>query len=187
MGKYAHQRTATIAEYKPLRINALATSVTPVGIAVATTSSTVVGAPGSVTITPASMTGIIVGQRLNIAGGTGTAENVTVTAITGTTFTAVFANTHSGTYNITSVNGTLLGALVVNKAGDSTCVLTLYDGSPNAGGPQPVGKAFAVITNPVPPFAPVYGCTCDGGLFYTLTGVTAPELTLTYLDQLLSL
>lgn len=65
-----------------------------------TTSSTAVGAPGSATITPATMYGIRVGEQLAITGGTGTAEVVTVTAVTATTFTATFANTHSGTYNI---------------------------------------------------------------------------------------
>lgn len=65
-----------------------------------TTASTAVSAAGSATITPASMAGIFTGQTLYISGGTGTAENVIVTGITSTTFTTVFANTHSGTYNI---------------------------------------------------------------------------------------
>lgn len=69
-----------------------------------TTSSTAVGAAGSATITPASMHGILVGESLSISGGVGTAETVIVTAVTNTTFTAVFANTHSGTYNIQSAS-----------------------------------------------------------------------------------
>lgn len=70
------------------------------GSILATTTASTTVAVGSATITPASMAGIFVGQTLAISGGTGTAENVIVTAITSTTFTAVFANTHSGTYNI---------------------------------------------------------------------------------------
>lgn len=69
-------------------------------IVATTTATTAVTGAGSATITPASMAGIFVGQTLAISGGTGTAENVVVTAITSTTFSAVFANTHSGTYNI---------------------------------------------------------------------------------------
>lgn len=65
-----------------------------------TTASTTVSAAGSATITPGSMAAIFVGQTLAISGGTGTAESVVVTAVTSTTFTTVFANTHSGTYNI---------------------------------------------------------------------------------------
>lgn len=51
---------------------------------------------GAQTITPASMTGIYVGQRLFIRQGHATlAESVIVTAITTTTFTATFAKNHS--------------------------------------------------------------------------------------------
>lgn len=113
-----------------------------------TTASTAVGAAGSVTITPASMAGIFVGQTLAISGGTGTAENVVVTAVTSTTFTAVFANTHSGTYNIvqaplatiTFASGTNAAAWTpiqftalqnIVKAGD---VITIQRASSNATG-----------------------------------------------------
>lgn len=83
------------------RAGALLVNTTP---PVSTTASTSVGSAGSATITPASMANIAVGTQLYISGGTGTAETVTVSAVTGTTFTATFANTHSGTYNITSVS-----------------------------------------------------------------------------------
>lgn len=69
---------------------------------VSTTASTAVAAAGSVVITPASMANIAGGVPLNISGGTGTAETVIPYSITSTTFTANFANTHSGTYNIIS-------------------------------------------------------------------------------------
>ncbi len=71
-----------------------------------TTSSTAVSVAGSTVITPASIYGIHVGDTLSITGGTGTAEDVVVTAVTAKTFTATFANTHSGTYTIQTVAAT---------------------------------------------------------------------------------
>jgi hypothetical protein len=69
-----------------------------------TTSSTSVSAAGSATITVGSggAKNCYIGQYLNISGGTGTAETVQVTAFNANsnTITAVFANTHSGTYNV---------------------------------------------------------------------------------------
>ena len=67
-----------------------------------TTATTAVGAAGAATITPASMANILLGSSIDVSGGTGTAETVVVDAVTPTTFTAVFANTHSGTYNLVS-------------------------------------------------------------------------------------
>ncbi len=52
-------------------------------------------ATGSQTVTPADMSGIEVGVNLTI-GPPGTVEVVAVTAVTDTTFTATFANTHTG-------------------------------------------------------------------------------------------
>ena len=46
------------------------------------------------------MYGIHVGDWLYFSGGTGAAETVQVTAVTATTFTATFANNHSGAYTI---------------------------------------------------------------------------------------
>jgi len=49
-------------------------------------------ATGSQTVTPASMTGIVLGSLLNVANSDGShLEAVTVTAVTGSTFTATFA------------------------------------------------------------------------------------------------
>jgi uncharacterized protein DUF6682 len=59
-----------------------------------TTLGTAVGAPGSVTVSPPVMLGIYVGAVLVIGRGTPNVESVTVTAVTSTTFTATFANTH---------------------------------------------------------------------------------------------
>lgn len=55
---------------------------------------------GSFTVTPASMANIVVGSQLVFSAGTGATETVTVNAITSTTFTATFANGHSGAYTI---------------------------------------------------------------------------------------
>jgi hypothetical protein len=67
-------------------------------LAVNTTLGTAIAA-GTRTVTPASMNGIYKGRLLTIGG---TAENVTVTAITPTTFTAVFANAHGSTDAVTA-------------------------------------------------------------------------------------
>jgi septal ring-binding cell division protein DamX len=66
-----------------------------------TTTTTAVGAPGAVTITPAAMTNIAVGTQLLVDVGA-SAETIVVTVVTATTFTATFANTHSGTWNVVS-------------------------------------------------------------------------------------
>ncbi len=84
--------TSILVPFQPI-------AMTP-AIAASTTSSTAVSSAGSHAVTPASMYGIHVGDYLAISGGTGTAETVQVTAVTATTFTATWANTHSGTYNI---------------------------------------------------------------------------------------
>lgn len=68
---------------------------------VSTTTATAVGAPGSVTVTPAAMTNIFAGTQLLVDVGAAQ-ETVVVTATTSTTFTATFANTHSGTWNVVS-------------------------------------------------------------------------------------
>ena len=67
---------------------------------VSTTSSTAVTAAGSATITVASATNIYVGSSLYIDTGT-QQEIVIVTALSGTSVTAVFTKTHSGTYVVT--------------------------------------------------------------------------------------
>jgi hypothetical protein len=64
-----------------------------------TTSATTIIA-GQNTVTPASMNNIVVGSLLVFSGGTGATETVTVSAVTPTTFTATFANGHSGAYTI---------------------------------------------------------------------------------------
>jgi hypothetical protein len=58
-------------------------------------------AAGTRTVTPASMTGIVVGSSLTAVDADGTSgEEVRVTAVTATTFTAVFANAHASSWLI---------------------------------------------------------------------------------------
>lgn len=61
-----------------------------------TTTTTTISA-GSQVVTPASMARVYVGQRLIIDSGSTPSESVIVTAVTSTTFTAVFVNSYSGT------------------------------------------------------------------------------------------
>jgi hypothetical protein len=67
--------------------------------AIATTSATTTTAGSSQTITVASGTGIVVGMWLTIDAGAAL-ETVQVTAAAGTSVTAIFANVHTGTYNV---------------------------------------------------------------------------------------
>lgn len=66
-----------------------------------TNSSTAVSSTGVATVTPASMANISVGTQLLVDTGA-SQETVTISAVTSTTFTATFAQTHSGTWNIVS-------------------------------------------------------------------------------------
>lgn len=68
-------------------------------IVVSTTSNTAVTAVGQATITVASIANIVVDQTLYIDTGTNF-EAVTVTAVSGSTFTAYFLKIHSGTYAV---------------------------------------------------------------------------------------
>lgn len=182
---HRHQRLAPVGEYTPLRVNAAGTLI-PVGNGVNTTSATTIVAGSNVTVTPASMSGIFVGQKLNFANGTGTAETVMVKQVPsgGTTFVADFVNNHSGAYTITSVSGTFLGRIIFMNAGTGM-TLTLYNGSPNVL-PLPSKSGIFLV---IPTASVVLGqsqdleVTLDYGLFYTYTGTTPGDFTLTYIDQ----
>lgn len=170
---------SSVGSYKIQHINALQSTAVAVGNNAATTSTTAVSAPGSTVITPASMAAINVGDWLNIFGGTGTAEYVQVTAITSTTFTAVFANTHSGTYNIVTRRGVYLGYITFNQPGTSITI-TLYNGYP---GSQDTGNGvMAAITPSAVGFIP-FQADCPRGLFYTVTGTTAGDYSIAYIDK----
>lgn len=101
---------------------------TPAKAVNAVTSGTTISA-GAQTVTPnavnglSGMYGVHVGDWLYFSGGTGAAETVQVTAVTTTTFTATFANGHSGGYTF-STSGNPNGPGLVS--GQNT--------APNSGG-----------------------------------------------------
>ena len=110
--------------------------------ALSTTLGTAVSSPGSVTVTPASMTGIAQGTLLPIDAGTAEAELVYTTAVTGSTFTAVFAKTHSSSAvvgggpttqgvilrdNYISVSGLGNGIAIGTGTSSQTSEIKIYD------------------------------------------------------------
>jgi hypothetical protein len=76
--------------------------VTSVANRISTTLGTAIAA-GSRTVTPASMARIYAGQRLYINQNATGAESVIVTAVTSTTFTALFANAHLAADSVTAL------------------------------------------------------------------------------------
>ena len=170
-----HTRIAPIGEYKVKHITATGT-VVPVGACVSTTSATTITAGSNVVVTPVSMANIVTGMYLNIANGTGTAEDIQVLSTTATTYTANYLYNHSGAYTVTSRTGTYLGPVVVNAVGTGV-TLTLYDGSPNLF--PDAGTALAIITVAAGTYN--FAARCDKGLFYTVAG-TPGDYSLHYLD-----
>lgn len=90
---FAGENGSAYAKITNLRI------VTSTTNRISTTLGTTIAA-GTRTVTPGSMSKIYVGQRLFINQGAATGESVVVTAITSTTFTAVFANAHNNTETV---------------------------------------------------------------------------------------
>lgn len=84
-----------------LRISNYRIASTP-ALVVDTTLTADVTAPGSQAVTPASMVNIYVGQKLRVFGSF-YSETIIVTAITTTTFTAVFAQTHTAGDSVTAI------------------------------------------------------------------------------------
>jgi hypothetical protein len=70
----------------------------------ATTLGTAVTTPGVNTVTPGSMATIGVGTQQLVDYGSANIETVTVTAVTSTTFTATFANTHGATAPVSNLS-----------------------------------------------------------------------------------
>lgn len=174
-----HQRHACIGEYTPLHITATAT-LAPVGTCVSTTGTTSVTAGSNVTITPTSIANIVPQMILNIANGTGTAEDVVVKSVNPTagTFVADLQNSHSGAYTIISRRASYIGNLVVNQVG-SGVTITLYNGHPSM--VPDAGTAIAAIV-PSAVGTIEFECRCSKGLFYTVAG-TVGDYTLMYLDE----
>ncbi len=171
-----HIRFSPVTEYQCQHVTATGTNV-PVGTSVGTTAPTTIVA-GSQVVTPASMSNIQVGQYLNFAGGTGAAEDVLVTAVTSTMFTATFVNGHSGAYTISSHKGVFLGPIIIGNPGTSM-VLTLFNGHPNA---SPAGATVAVLTIPASATSYPFAASFDQGAYYTLAG-TPGDITLQYLSH----
>jgi hypothetical protein len=94
--------------------------------AIKSSATTVVASlsAGTQTVTPVSIAGIIVGGSLTAVNADGTSgEVVMVTAITATTFTAVFTNSHTANW--------LLNAPLVYENG--VAKTTAFTGAPGAG------------------------------------------------------
>ncbi len=166
-----HERTDNLSPYYPFHVTAAATAQ-PLGDNVATTSATTITAGSDKTVTPASMTNIVQGMRLNFSAGTGAAEDVIVktTNVVGGTFTADFVNGHSGAYNIISFRPQYLGSLVINAVGSITAI-SIYNGSPLLyNGGTGTGVLIASIGIPSATTLYLYNCYCNRGVFYTQTG-----------------
>ena len=89
------------------------TDAGPPELPAATTLGTAVSSPGVATVTPGSMRTIGVGTEQLIDWGSANAESVTVTAVTGSTFTATFTKAHpvSASVHCLSVGDTQFGSL----------------------------------------------------------------------------
>lgn len=89
----------------------------------------------AVVITPGSMTGIYVGQRLAIeAGHASNAESVEVTAVTGSTFTASFLKPHSAFFGIDAClvyANDVISQLLADIDAVNTGILSLANGFVN--------------------------------------------------------
>lgn len=178
---------APVGQYQPFHISAAQATAAPIGALVNTTSTTAIAAPGSATVTVAdskSVPNMRVGMVLVIYGGIGTAEEVQVTATNpaANQFTAVFANTHSGTYNITSKTGVSLGRVIINGAG-SAMTLTLSNGNPAISAPNAPNYGPIAAISPVAGATYDFEVTADYGLYFTYAGTTAGDVTVTYLSQ----
>lgn len=174
-----HQRIAPVYEYFPYNLTVATQAAGKAIGAVLDTTSTTTVAVGIATITLATInSNVTINSRLAIYGGTGTAEVVQVTGVnqaTGTV-TAIFANTHSGTYSVTLITGAKLGMVCVNTAG-TAMVLTLWSGIPGLATSTKIHTP--ILTAGVAPAQ--YFCACDQGLFVVYTGTTAGDITITAL------
>lgn len=153
----------------------------PVGALVNTSSVTTI-VVGLNTVVVASLTNILPGMFLNVANGTGTAEDVQVTSVNVVTssFTAVFRFTHSGAYTIISLKGTNLGSICVGTPG-SGVVITVYDGHPSL---LPTAGSVISVISPTGGGNYGYSCVADRGLWYTVTAATTMgDITFNYMDQ----
>jgi hypothetical protein len=123
------QTLAQVAANMAALINSCTSSTVPLSATSAGITTTVAAsiAIGSQTVMPADMTDIVLGTVLTVANSDGSnSEIVTVTAVTPTTFTAVFASTKTGP-GIT-VNGGVLAITCTQpgRDGNGIALLTMY-------------------------------------------------------------
>ena len=144
--------------------------------------------PGINTVTPASMANISATAPYNVlfVGSSTNAEFVAVTAITGTTFTANFANAHNS--NITPVYGTTLPSTSVGHAtgtdgldvganGPAVVAMTQWvpSGNPSAQPAVTIAPTFltfasqALTTTSPTQFVQLYN---TGGVTLSISGIT---------------
>ncbi len=145
-------------------------------LGVSTTSTTAVTGAGSTIITPAAMTDIIVGSLLTIDAGP-SLETVTVTAITGTTFTATFTKTHLagftivGAVNTTTASNISPGSQTVTPLGGTAMEDILVGETLNiAVGATPT-ENVVVTAITATTFTAIFQYTHAGGTVITLVAI----------------
>lgn len=88
----------------PSSLNTSAYNIPPLVPAISTMIGTAVASTGvNTTVTPVSMSGIVIGQGLIIDNGLVTQETIYPTAATGTTFTATFYYLHTSTATVKAI------------------------------------------------------------------------------------
>jgi hypothetical protein len=128
--------------------------------------NTAVSAPGTVTVTPASMAGIQPGTAIEVEPGVAAGdEMVTVTAVTATTFTATFAKVHAigallrlQRSVVARIDGDGLGTQISQDFGRNGRVVSIV--APSPGDPNTV-----------------YCATNDGRIWSTNAATTASSAT----------
>lgn len=172
--------SSPVGTYKFFPITGVLTTAAVGNNAATTATTAIAGGGASTTVTPAAMKNLNVGDWINVFGGTGTAEYVQINAVTATTFSAVFANAHSGTYNIVTRRGIYVGSLLVGDPG-TTVVVTIYNGFP--GSTPDTGEQVVLTAKPtVAGYIPFNG-DFDRGLFVTVAG-TVGSLAISYIDAI---
>lgn len=102
---------------------------TAIGLVAAYAINTTVAssvATGSHAVTPASMVGITTSTQLVIDSGS-LQEIVTPSAITATTFTATFANAHTGPFTVQGINSTVGATIIPVPASGNTQAVVFVD------------------------------------------------------------
>lgn len=169
------------SRYRPYRIPIAGIAI-PVFPFVYTTGNTIITQTGVQTCTPASMAGIAPFMILMVyptSNGVGTPELIQVLTTSATSFTANFAQLHSGYYLVSQKPGDL-GQIQIGNVG-TNAVLTLYEGAPALAGLY--GSQGTVIGSyPLSTISGGYvppSGYLQNTLFYTITG-TGFQVTIWY-------